>query len=321
MKKSNSTWNDILKPIVVLTVICLVVSALLGATNGVTAPIIEKNAALAADAARIELLPEATDGFTKVDCDMEGIVEMYKANNDTGYVITSTAKGYGGAINFMSSYNMDGAIVNLKVLSCAETPGLGKKIEERNFLDQFMGKAEELSKANVDVITGSTISSMASIEALNYAHAAFNKVAKGVVVVEKTLEEKLGELYGEGKAPATLTTDYTHADAVAFYKAEGGVIVCSQGKGNGIIGDEHLSGEYLKAYVAFNADGTVAGVYFDDTSETKGLGTKISEPEFIANFIGKSTVDGIDVIAGTTYSSKGAIEAVGKAIAVYAAVM
>ena len=321
MKKSSSTWNDLLKPVVVLTVICLVVSGLLGLTNSITDPIIKKNAALAADAARIELLPEATDGFEKVDCDMTGITEMYKAKNGSGYVISSTAKGYGGAIEYMSAYNMDGEIVNLKVLSCNVTPGLGMKIVERNFLDQFVGKNEDLSKSNIDVITGATISSSATIEAMNYARAAFNQIAKGVVVVEKTLEEKLGELYGEGAPAAVLTTDYTHEDAVAFYKAEGGIIVCSEGKGNGIIGDEHVSGQYLKAYVAFNADGTVAGVYFDDTSETKGLGTQISEPEFIANFIGKNTVEGIDVMAGTTYSSKGAIEAVGKAIAVYAAIM
>ena len=53
MKKNNSTWNDILKPVVVLTVICFVVSGLLGLTNSITAPIIEENARLAADAARI----------------------------------------------------------------------------------------------------------------------------------------------------------------------------------------------------------------------------------------------------------------------------
>lgn len=318
--KNNSTWNDILKPVVVLTVICIVVSGLLGLTNNVTAPIIAKNAALAADAARIELLPEATDGFEKIEIDMPGIIEMYKAKNDTGYVISSFAAGYGGPIKFMTAYDNDGKIVNLKVLEISETPGLGMKVAERPFLDQFIGKTEELSKNNVDIIAGVTISSNASIEALNIALKAFNEKAKGIVVVEKTFEEKLGELFGEGTPAATITTDYTHADAVEFWQTEKGVIVVTEGKGNGIIGDEHQSGLMLKAYVAFNEDGTIAGVMFDDSSETKGLGTKISEPEYIQNFIGKTSTEGIDLIAGVTYSSKGAIEAVDKAITVYGAI-
>ena len=116
--KNNSTWNDILKPVVVLTTICLVVSGLLGLTNSVTAPIIEENARLAADAARIELLPTATDGFDFVDgVDMEGVTEIYKARNGAGYTITAFGKGYGGAVNFMFAFDNDGKIVDLKVPS------------------------------------------------------------------------------------------------------------------------------------------------------------------------------------------------------------
>ena len=318
--KTNSTWNDIVKPVVVLTVICVVVAGLLGITNGLTAPIIAKNAALVADAARIELLPDATEGFDPVEVDMNGIIDMYKAKNGVGYTITSFANGYGGPIKFMVAYDNDGKIINLKVLELSETPGIGDKILADSFLSQFIGKSEELTKSNCDLISGSTISSNATLEALNTALKAFNEKAKGIVVVEKTFEEKLGELFGEGTPAAVITTDFTHEDAVEFWQTDAGVIVVTEGKGNGIIGDEHQSGEYLKAYVAFNEDGTVAGVMFDDSSETKGLGTKISEPDYIQNFIGKDTTDGVELIAGCTYSSKGAIEAVGKAITVFAAI-
>lgn len=40
----KNTWNDFVKPIVVLGVICLVTSLLLAVTNNVTAPIIAENA-------------------------------------------------------------------------------------------------------------------------------------------------------------------------------------------------------------------------------------------------------------------------------------
>ncbi|MEG1894728.1 MAG: FMN-binding protein [Oscillospiraceae bacterium] len=316
MNKSNSVWNDILKPVVVLTVICIVVSAALAATNSVTLPIITANAAKAADAARIELLPEATEGFEKVDVEMENIVEMYKAKNDVGYVITSTAGGYGGPIKFMVAYDKDGKIVNLKVLECTETPGLGMKITERAFLDQFIGKDKELAKADVDMITGVTISSSATLDGLNTALKAFNEKAKGIVVVELTFEEKLNEYFGNMVA----TTEFTNENALEFYNSDKGVVVVTEGKGNGIIGDEHLSGKTLKTYVSFDKEGKITGVMFDDSSETKGLGTVISEPDFIGKIVGKAAIDDVDVISGTTYSSKGAIEAVNKAIAAYGAI-
>ena len=40
----KNTWNDFVKPIVVLGVLCLVTSLLLAVTNNVTAPIIAENA-------------------------------------------------------------------------------------------------------------------------------------------------------------------------------------------------------------------------------------------------------------------------------------
>lgn len=322
MKKNNSTWNDILKPVVVLTVICFVVSGLLGLTNSITAPIIEENARLAADAARIELLPEATDGFELVEgVEMEGVTEIYKAINGAGYTITSFSRGYGGAVNLMFAFDKDGKIINLKVLSHEETAGLGSKIENPEFLQPFVGATEELTSSDIDMIGGATISSNAALDAANIARKAYNQYAKGIVEVELTLEEKLGLLFGEGTPAATLTTDYTHEDAVEFWQTEKGLIVVTEGKGNGIIGDEHPSGKMLKGYVAFDETGAVVNVMFDAAaSETKGLGTKVEDSAYIANFIGMTSADQpttVDLIANCTYSSKGAMECVAKAITVY----
>jgi len=320
--KKNSTWNDIFKPVVVLTVICVVVSGLLGLTNSITAPIIEENARLAADAARIELLPDATDGFELVEgVDMEGVTEVYKALNGVGYTITAYGKGYGGNVNFMVAFDNDGKIVNLKVLSHEETAGLGSKIENPEFLAKFKGTDKDLTSGDIDMIGGATISSNASLDAVNTARKAFNQYAKGIVAVELTLEQKLGQLFGEDTPEAVLTTEYTHADAVEFWQTEKGLIVVTEGKGNGIIGDEHPSGKMLKGYVAFDETGAVVNVMYDAVaSETKGLGTKIEDPAYIANFIGMTSADQpttVDVIANCTYSSKGAMECVAKAITVY----
>lgn len=319
--KNNSTWNDILKPVVVLTAICLVVSGLLGFTNGITAPIIAENARRAADEARIELLPEA-DSFEMIEgVDMEGVTEIYKAKNGAGYTITAFGKGYGGNVNYMVAFDNDGKIVNLKVLSHEETAGLGSKIENPEFLAKFKGTDKELTSGDIDMIGGATISSNASLDAVNTARKAFNQYAKGIVEVELTLEQKLGLLYGEGTPEAVLSTEYTHADAVEFWTTEKGLIIATEGKGNGIIGDEHPSGKMLKGYVAFDENGAVVNVLYDAVaSETKGLGTKVEDPAYIANFIGMTSADQpttVDLIANCTYSSKGAMEVVAKAITVY----
>ena len=255
---------------------------------------------------------------------MEGVTEIYKAKNGAGYTITAFGKGYGGAVNYMVAFDNDGKIVNLKVLSHSETAGLGSKIENPEFLAKFKGTDKELTSGDIDMIGGATISSNASLDAVNTARKAFNQYAKGIVVVELTLEEKLGLLFGEGTPAAVLSTEYAHEDAVEFYTTDKGIIIATEGKGNGIIGDEHPSGKMLKGYVAFDENGAVVNVMYDAVaSETKGLGTKVEDPAYIANFIGMTdaaAVEGVDLIANCTYSSMGAKECVAKAITVYNAI-
>ena len=68
--------KDYLKSIVVLVSICLIVALLLSGINSITAPIIEKQAASAADAAYLEVLPNATT-FENVTGDFpESVLEM-----------------------------------------------------------------------------------------------------------------------------------------------------------------------------------------------------------------------------------------------------
>lgn len=317
--KKNSTWNDLLKPVVVLTVICIVVSAALAAVNGVTAPIIAEAAAKAADAARIELLPEA-DGFEKIEVEVDGVTEMYKATNDVGYVISAQGNGYGGngSVKLMIAYDNEGNITNIKVIDCAsETPGIGDKIvSEAWFMEQFLGLNGEAKKGeNVDTITGTTISSGAALDAINAAYKAFSEKALGVVIVELTFEEEVAQYFGN-----MVATDVAHENVVEAYTSDKGLVLVTEGRGNGIIGDEHQSGMPLRAYVSFDEAGVITGVMFDTSSETKGLGDKIVEPDFINKFIGATDDSGADIIANCTYSSKGAKEAVNKAAAAFAAI-
>ena len=317
--KKNSTWNDLLKPVVVLTVICIVVSAALAAVNGITAPIIAEAAAKAADANRIELLPEA-DGFEAIEVEIEGVTEMHKATNGVGYVISAQGNGYGGngSVKVMFAYDNEGNITNVKVVDCSgETPGIGDKIvKEAWFTEQFIGLNGEAKKGeNVDTISGTTISSGAFINAANAAWKAYSEKALGVVIVELTFEEEVAQYFGN-----MVATEVAHEDVLEAYTSDKGLVLVTEGKGNGIIGDEHQSGLMLKAYTSFDENGVITGVMFDTSSETPGLGDKIAEADFINKFIGATDDSGADIIANCTYSSKGAKQAVNKAAAAFAAI-
>lgn len=176
--KQNSNFDALVKPVIVLTAICIVVSGLLAVTNSITAPIIDANTKAAADAARIEILP-AADAFTQVEfTDEAGVItEVYAADNGAGYVISGSGKGYGGAIPVMIGIDAEGKITMIKVMDNSETPGVGKKVQDAFFTEQFAGKDAALD--GVSTIGGATISSSSVLGVVNSAFAAYDVVNGG----------------------------------------------------------------------------------------------------------------------------------------------
>ena len=173
MKKS---FNEIIKPVLVLVCICLVVTALLAYINSVTSPIIAKAEQEKTEQAMSEVLAEA-DGFNplKIENLPERVTEVYSAQNGSGYVFMLTTKGYGGDMKLICGMKSDGTIEQCKTLSHAETSGLGSKTAEDPYRNQYCGKnADTLSE--VDAITGATISSTAYKNAIEDAFKAFDMV-------------------------------------------------------------------------------------------------------------------------------------------------
>lgn len=170
--------KDFVFPIVALTAICLLISAALAFTNSFTAPVIAKAAAERAEAARVEVIPDA-EGFELLTIDglPPTVKEAYKTTNDVGYIFMLTASGYGGDIQIICGIRPDGTIIQTKTLLQTETKGLGTKITEEGFAGQFAEKDSTLS--GVDTISGATISSKAYINAIKDAFTAF-ELAKGV---------------------------------------------------------------------------------------------------------------------------------------------
>lgn len=98
-------------------------------------------------------------------------------------VKTKSAKGYSGDIWLMVGFNEAGDVLRIQVLEHKETPGLGSKMSQPNFLNQYFGKNPGKNNlkvkkdgGEVDAITGATISSRAFSEAVQLAYDTFQSV-------------------------------------------------------------------------------------------------------------------------------------------------
>lgn len=187
--------NSSLKSIVVLTLICIVVSALLAVTNFFTAPIIAEADRGAANAALMEVIPGAIDfeeltGETVPDV----VTAVYRETSGKGYAIQLAAIGYGGVsspISAVVGIDTEGLIIGVKVISYSgETPGKGDVIVNESFLSQFVGKNSNLT--DVNIIAGSTYSTAGLINAVREAFAAYTTYS-GVGPAEKSLDDLIIE--------------------------------------------------------------------------------------------------------------------------------
>lgn len=172
-------WKEFIRPATVLLVICLLVGAALAAVNEVTSPIIAKNEADSLNETYFAVLPQADD-FESLDCSIDGVTAVLRATNGEGYVITAQSRGYGGQVPAAVVFSNKGEILCVKMLSNDETPGLGQKVMESSFTDQFTGRGtEQMELGDIDAISGATISSKAALKAINLACQAFQAVTGG----------------------------------------------------------------------------------------------------------------------------------------------
>ncbi|MFR3225530.1 MAG: FMN-binding protein [Blautia massiliensis (ex Durand et al. 2017)] len=82
------------------------------------------------------------------------------------------------------------------------------------------------------------------------------------------------------------------------------------------------SGKDVTVYVAFDANGAIANLTVDASTQTTGIGSKVAEEGFTAGFIGwnggaVSSGAPVDGIASATYSSDAVFDAVNAAIDCY----
>lgn len=300
--KSN-VMKEFIIPTLVLTVICLVAAGALALTYQYTAPIIAQAGNAEANKTRAELLPEADD-FAPVEVSgVEGLVDIFAATNGSGFVVTTTAKGYGGDLNVMTGIKTDGTISAVKMMENSETQGIGSKTGDPEYTGQYAGKDSSLE--GVEAVTGATISSGAFKKAVGIAFTAYGQAA-GVEVSGAAggAAATSKEGFFEGKTAAAATV--AGADE-AYTTPDGDTLLVVKTKGYG--GD-------MEVLVGFDSSKKIVKVALGANSETEGLGSKTGEAEYTDQYVGKTSTDGINAISGATVSSTAFVEAVGKAISI-----
>ena len=162
-----------------LLLICLVAALALSVTYYFTAPVVEANELAASLEARQSIFPDS-DSFTdftsqevKDICTQIGYSKISSVcqSEQGGTLVSISTNGY-NELTLMVGINPDGTCAGYVVLSSTETSGIGSKVTESKFMDQFVGLKTPFTYGNgVDAVSGATLSSTAVREAVNYASA------------------------------------------------------------------------------------------------------------------------------------------------------
>ena len=183
--------NESTRMILVLTLIAMISGASLSLVYGLTEGIIRDNLARELHASIFQVLPGAVDvtvieasgslfveddesSLKNIDDSDDEPLLLYKGldadGESVGFAYVAEETGYGGIIKVMVGVDDETEqIIGVIILEHAETPGIGNKIEDESFRNQFIGKTVTdpiaLGK-DIQGITGATVSSHGVIHAV-----------------------------------------------------------------------------------------------------------------------------------------------------------
>ncbi len=193
---------DFLRMALTLFGITAVVGVMLALVHSFTAPIVERSAeerlheslnALMEDAAEFEEVEEFEKmvvlGEARVPV-QEVYTALDAAAQPIGYCVRVTPNGYSDVIDMMVAIDQEGAVKSVRILSIADTPGIGMKVESNEtFRFSVNGltdtakivKTTPTEKEEIQVISGATVSSSAYINGVNAAIEVVQVLRLGVL--------------------------------------------------------------------------------------------------------------------------------------------
>lgn len=152
-------------PPLVLTLICICVSGLLVLANAATKDKIAAAQKEKLDKSLVELFGEGE--YTTLDQTYEGVTQVIRDDKNR-VIFDITVDGYSkGGLQLLIGVDDAGAIAGVSIVSIGETPGLGTKVQNDDFLKQFNGVTS--ADFAFDAITGATYSSNGMKKAVTIA--------------------------------------------------------------------------------------------------------------------------------------------------------
>ena len=294
--------GDIVKLALRLFIFALVASVLLAVTNEVTKGPIEQQKLASKMAALNTVLP----GCEYEQIEYEGISddsaldEIFIGKNADGsikgYALTANPQGYGGEIPITLGVSEGGYVTQVYVGSLQETQGLGNRVGDDAFKEQFIAIAADPDtlRNDVDTIAGATISSSAFVNAVQ----EMLTYTKGTLGIEPHAGDKdaiLAEAAAinggdEGEdAPVETTTNTYDVTGFAPFKVD----------------------------VTVDSNGKIVSVSVPENNETPGFGADlIADQSVFDALVGQDIATAqIDVKSGVTLTSNAINDALKQAAA------
>ncbi len=183
------------KPVIILLCITLVAGVALSGVYVMTADRIAQNKENANQAAFLEVVPDAAS-FDKDDAIRSAIenaqgtygsvtienavVGKDASGNVVGYVVhVSNSDSFDGGLALVVGIRADGSLNGIAFTELHETPGMGMRCGEAEFMDQFVGAQAEQFTLNkggassgpdgIDAVNGATVTSNSVVNAVNAA--------------------------------------------------------------------------------------------------------------------------------------------------------
>ena len=171
--KKNFDVKFILRVAGVLFVICSVTALLLATVNEFTAERIAANASQRMEDSISKIFGENIE-ISTVEGEYDSPVNtvyLVKSNGvPKGYAVYTIPTGFKGDIEMMVGVTLAGNCHKVEFISMSETPGLGTKVQNEEFLAQYNNAFGDLViKENIQPVAGATISSSAVNEGINAA--------------------------------------------------------------------------------------------------------------------------------------------------------
>jgi electron transport complex protein RnfG len=153
-------------PVIFITAIVLVSVGLLAFTDSITRDMRESQR----EQKIVDMLNEMYPEMSRYTFEND-IYTVFADGTVAGYAYLAEGKGYGGYIDILVGLENETTLRGISIIKHSESPGLGARITEEEYRDQFIGldidDAElKYDGGQIDAITGATISSKAVADAV-----------------------------------------------------------------------------------------------------------------------------------------------------------